>query len=377
MQGIQPEDNVVVITDGINYDNFAATAIALANLSNLVAICSTNGWSTVGYSIEPINNLILAVLRWRGVKFFAGSVSSRPDQLYRTTGLFNNFIDPEENSQIDNMFGGRSIVTNIVNSYRELIDDSVSIVSMSEPDGDKYDFYAYARQLPNLVVVSLGPMTDVVPIVDNIKILVQQGGRFYNDYRPIELPRVNPTASSNIYLDPVSAREVLHSIGDRIYWVMSETVIPVLTDDETAAMLRSLSTNNPLYNMFLRALTIYYQGMSDMGYILALTDVTAILAAMYPQLVTKVEQKYVDIVDDFKLRYFESDTEIISQVRYDKRIGSMVEGSQLTNLVTGIDDTAMKKLFYKAIAPEFLDIEYSPKVQSCITSLSDVLPSRD
>lgn len=370
MYKIQPEDNIVLVTDGINYDNFAATAIALTQLGNLRAICSTHGWSSVGYSIEGINNLLVAALKYSKVKFYTGSVTSLPDQKYGTFGLFNNIIDQVENNLIDNMYGGRAYLTNIISLYREYISDDITIGDMSQTDGDKNDFYNYAKTLDNLVVISLGPMTDVVPLQSYYKALIQQGGRKYNPVTPIELPKVNPTASSNLYLDPIAARSNLVNSSERIWWVMSETLIDVYTTDQTAALLRNLKTNNPLYNVFLRVMAIYYQGMADIDLVLPLSDVTAIMLVLYPELATRVETIAVDISDQFTVQYTETKDCIISTVVYDKTIASMIPGPYITNTVTAVESQLMAKLFYRVMAPEFPQIEYRSKVQDCIDLLS-------
>lgn len=367
MYNIQPQDNIVITGDAQNYDDITAIPMMLLNFKNVRAICITNGaWTNIGAAIEILNNIVLAVLKRDEVRVYRGSAKSSADELYNTLGIFNNIINQDEQVNIDNMYGARSYVTNIVSILEEKFGIEIDIGQMSKVAGDRDDFYQYAQSLPNLVIVSLGTMTDVAPIAANAKAIIQQGGRFYDPNRPISLPKVNPGASSNLYLDPIAAKASLVANSENIWWVFSDAVVDVRTTQETVNRLLTIKTNNPMYNAFIYALAMYYQGMVNMGINLPISDATLPIILKHPELVTNVEVRSIDIVDSVMHSYTETPTEIITTISYDKRIGSMIDGPYPTNLVLNVNNTdgQMTFYFYQMLRHHFTNLPTPPSPPS-------------
>lgn len=351
MYSIQPEDNIVITGDTQNHDDIVAIPMMLLNFDNVRAICITNGaWTNIGASIEIINNLLLAVLKIGSVRLYQGSAKSSTDEQYDTLGTFNNIIDQKEQADIDNLYGSRSYLTNIISSVKDILGEELDLGITSRVAGNKEDFYKYAKSLPNLVIISLGSMTDVVPIISDAKAVIQQGGRFYNPNIPPSFPKINPGASSNIYLDPSAARKSLISDGQKIWWVFSDAVVDVRTTQDTVDRLNSINTDNPLYNRFLKVLAMYYQGIVNDGIDLAVSDATLPILLKYPELATEVERGSIDIVDSVSYIRTETDSRIFVTVSYDKRIGSMIDGPYQTNLVQKIDSARAIPYFYQMLS---------------------------
>lgn len=143
--------------------------------------------------------------------------------------------------------------------------------------------------------------------------------------------------------------------GDNIWWVFSDAVVPVRNTQETVNNILKIKTNNPMYQVVLYAIAMYYQGMINLGINLPISDATIPILLLYPHLATNVVKESIDIDDGVFHTYTENVNEIISTATYSKQVGSMILGDYTTNLVMGVNNTdgQMIQAFYQMLTRNF------------------------
>lgn len=342
---VKPTQNLYIFGDLQNYDDFITVTLGLMHLPYLKGLVITGGaWTNPGTGAFALQNLC-SLCKRDDVQIFIGSVKSTFDEENHTLGTFSKRISMEEMIDVDLLGGALGQLKNQNNiRYRR-------------------DFVEEITSQENVAILSIGTMTDVLKVIElpNVKVVYQQGGRIKGEEvieKELDANRINPDASSNLFLDPIAADECLRRAGDKIYWIMSDVVPGIRTDQKSIDRLIEIrnsfksNRNRRILDVNIRYLKSFHQRSVD----LPVSDASAFLLMLFPELIGDNKQ----LVQTKKLRINKNVFQNVQEfgnyinvtVQYHKDVGSMIESEEFgteTKCVTGFDQELADTILWSLI----------------------------
>lgn len=323
---VKPTQNLYIFGDLQNYDDFITVTLGLMHLPYLKGLVITGGaWTNPGTGAFALQNLC-SLCKRDDVQIFIGSTKSTFDEENDTLGTFSKIISMEEMIDVD-LLGG-------------------ALGQLKNQNGIRYrrDFVEEISSQENVAILSLGTMTDVLKVIElpNVKIVYQQGGRI----KESDDNKINPNPSSNLFLDPIAADECLRRAGHKIYWIMSDVVPGIRTDQKSIDRLIEIrnsfksNRNRRILDVNIRYLKSFLQRSVD----LPVSDASAFLLMLFPELIGNnkqfVQTKKLRINKNVFQKVQEFGNYINVTVQYHKDAGFMIESEEFgteTKCVTGFD----------------------------------------
>lgn len=330
-------DNIWIITDGNSHDDLVTYSIMLKIIPNIKGVViSGNGFASSGSSLITFKNYARMAGRCN-IPVYMGSFISLFDEKNDYQGTYTTIVRGEQLMYSDFAFGWYRLIDN---------DQPVKILR---------DFESAFRKTKSPVVFALGPLTDVSKIADHAKKIYVLGGSFnpedISEITPSSKRRVNPFASSNLYLDPLAAQKVLEIAGERTYWLFSSASRSIDINDETLKIIKRLVNDENKFSMKMIIAIYKFMLENDIAYFI--NDVSLLIVALFPKTITNITRERITIGNETSLTdtLDRENAEYTICTTYSLGIGGFNrrEDGYLTNLIQKVNQDKVIDKYYELL----------------------------